>query len=62
MTYGEWSHVLIGLDNLRHDYPLLTIRAEIYREGSSYVIGELWLDTYGPEVTEELVRSKAATD
>lgn len=62
MTYGEFGHVLIGLNNLRHDYPMLKIDAEIYREGNSHEIGLMWLTTYEPEdpdepdMTEELVR------
>lgn len=59
MTYGEFSNVLIGLNHLRHNYPMLRIDAKIYREGSSHYIGLVFLDTYPseePETTEELVR------
>ena len=55
MTYGEFSNVLIGLNHIRHDYPMLEIDTEIYREGDSREIGLMWLQTYDP-MTEELLR------
>lgn len=65
MTYGEFSNVLIGLNHLRHDYPMLKIDSKIYREGDLREIGLMWLETYDPvdpddpdaaKMTEELIR------
>ena len=58
MTYRDFHHVLIGMNNLRHDYPMLNMDSVIYREGEgeSTEIGVVWLDTYepDPDMTEEL--------
>ena len=53
MTYGEFSNILIGLDQLRHDYPMLSIYTEIFREGYSRDIGLTSLYTLPPDDPEE---------
>ena len=56
MTYGDLTNVLIGLNHIIHDYPMLEISMEIYREGFSWEIGLMYVHTYEPEepdMTEE---------
>ena len=56
MTYGEFSNVLIGLNQLRRAYPMLKIYTEIYREGFSESIGLMWLETDDPDEPDMTAR------
>lgn len=49
LTYGEFVAALVGLNQVRLDYPMLLIDAELYRAGSGQDSGLLWIQTFEPE-------------
>ena len=57
ITYGEFSSVLLGLNNLRHNYPMLAIDAEIYQEGDPHEMGLIFLKTDDPYDPDDVTRS-----
>ena len=48
MTFGDLTNTLIGLHHIIHDYPMLAINMTIYRLGSRYDIGFMYLVTHEP--------------